>query len=118
MQPDEAKIRIEKLKEKINELNYQYFVLDRSELEESVRDSLKRELIELESAFPQFVTADSPTQRVGSVLSGRFAKIRHSTPKKSLADVFSEEEAHQWLERIEKLTNDPIDFICELKIEN
>lgn len=117
MDRKEAKIRIEKLKEKIKDLNYKYFVLDKSEVSESVRDSLKRELIELEEKFPEFITPDSPTQRVGSTLSGKFAKIRHKTPKRSLSDVFSEKEIEEWYERIKKLTPDKIEFVCELKID-
>ena len=92
MNKKEAQTRIEKLKEKIKELNFQYFVLDKSEVSEAVRDSLKQELKRLEDEFPEFITPDSPTQRVGSVLSGKFAKIPHLTPKKSLTDAFSEED--------------------------
>ncbi|MFA4891503.1 MAG: NAD-dependent DNA ligase LigA [Candidatus Gracilibacteria bacterium] len=117
MKESEAKKRIELLKEKIKKLNYDYFVLDKSTVSESVRDSLKRELIELEDAFPKFVTKDSPTQRVGSALSGRFDKIKHLTVKKSLADVFSSEEILDWYKRIEKLVNDKIEFVCEVKLD-
>lgn len=114
----EAKIRIEKLKEKIKELNYQYFVLDKSEVEESVRDSLKEELKKLENEYPEFITPDSPTQRVGSVLSGRFAKVKHMTQKKSLADSFSEEDITEWHDRIAKIVpGDKIKFVTELKID-
>lgn len=117
MNREEAKIRIQKLKEKIKELNYQYFVLDNSEVEESVRDSLKRELIDLEQQFPEFITPDSPTQRVGSALSGKFDEVKHTVPKKSLADVFSFEEIWEWYARIEKLVMGKIEFVCELKID-
>ncbi|MDP2642952.1 MAG: NAD-dependent DNA ligase LigA [Candidatus Peregrinibacteria bacterium] len=117
MNKDEAKSRIEKLKEKINKLNYKYFVLNETEVSESVRDSLKKELIELEQEYPQFITPDSPTQRVGSVLSGKFEKVRHTTPKKSLADVFSEAEIRDWEERIDKIVPDKKEFVCELKID-
>ncbi len=117
MDREKAHIRIEKLKEKISYLNYKYFVLDQSEVSESVRDALKKELIELETAFPEYITADSPTQRVGSVLSGKFKKLKHKSPKKSLSDVFSEEEIHAWYERIKRLTQSPIEFVCELKID-
>ncbi|MFA5948048.1 MAG: NAD-dependent DNA ligase LigA [Candidatus Gracilibacteria bacterium] len=117
MDNETAKIRIEKLKAKINDLNYKYFVLDQSEVDESVRDSLKRELIELEAKFPQFIMSDSPTQRVGSVLSGKFETVKHLSPKKSLMDVFSEEEIIDWESRIKKLTNDELEFVCELKID-
>ncbi|MFA5820712.1 MAG: NAD-dependent DNA ligase LigA [Candidatus Gracilibacteria bacterium] len=117
MNRTEAQKRITKLKEKIKELNYQYFVLDKSDVPESVRDSLKRELIELETGFPEFITPDSPTQRVGSVLSGRFAKQRHASPKKSLSDVFNAKEIREWFERISKLVPTKIEFVCELKID-
>lgn len=117
MNREQAKIRIEKLKEKIKNLNYKYFVLDQSEVSESVRDSLKKELIKLESEFPEYIKQDSPTQRVGSILSGKFKKIKHKSAKKSLSDVFSEEEIGQWYERIKKLVPDKIEFICELKID-
>lgn len=118
MQEVQAKQRIEKLKEQIKKLNYQYFVLDKSEVSESVRDSLKRELKELEARFPQFVTPDSPTQRVGSALLGKFGKVAHLTPKKSLDDVFSVEELQDWEERIEKFVREEkITYLCELKID-
>jgi len=117
MDKKQAEKRIVLLKEKIKKLNYDYFVLDESNVPESVRDSLKRELIELESQYPEFVTEDSPTQRVGSALSGKFKKVRHLTQKKSLADVFSEEEIREWHERIKKLVPDKIGFVCELKLD-
>ena len=117
MDQNEAKIRIEKLKVKIKDLNYKYFVLDQSEVSESVRDSLKRELIDLETQFPELITPDSPTQRVGSVLSSRFKEQTHTTPKMSLSDVFSAEEIRDWSERIKKLVSTPMEFVCELKID-
>ncbi len=98
-------------------MNYKYFVLDKSEVKESVRDSLKRELINLETKFPKFITPDSPTQRVGSAVSGRFKKHKHTTAKKSLADVFSEEEIKEWYKRITKLVAGEIEFVAELKID-
>jgi DNA ligase (NAD+) len=118
MDKQEAKKRIEKLREEIRKLNYEYFVLDRSKVSEAVRDSLKRELINLENRFPELVSPDSPTQRVGSVLSGRFEKVKHLTPKKSLQDAFSNEEVREWYKRIKKLVPESkIEFVCELKID-
>ena len=102
MDKKEAQKRIEKLKEKIKDLNYQYFVLDKSEVSESVRDSLKQELIRLESEYPEFITEDSPTQRVGSALSGRFEKVKHMTRKMSLGDAFSEDDIVSSHKRIAK----------------
>ncbi|MCX6706191.1 MAG: NAD-dependent DNA ligase LigA, partial [Candidatus Woesebacteria bacterium] len=117
MNQQEAKKHITLLKEKILKLNYDYFVLDKSEVDESVRDSLKKELKELEATFPNLITPDSPTQRVGSVLSGKLKKIKHITQKKSLEDVFSEEEIRGWYERISKLVDEKIEFVCELKLD-
>jgi len=114
----DAAPRIEKLRAKIRELNYQYFVLDESPVSEAVRDSLKRELIELETAFPDLITPDSPTQRVGSVLSGRFAKVQHKSRKWSLKDAFSGEELQEWAERLDRfLPGEVFEFVCELKID-
>lgn len=117
MTEQEAKKRISLLKEKILKLNYDYFVLDKSEVDESVRDSLKKELRELEGKFPSLITKDSPTQRVGSQLSGKLDKFRHITRKKSLEDVFSEEEIRGWYEKISKLVDENFDFVCELKLD-
>lgn len=118
MTREEARIKIEKLKKKIQEANYQYFVLDKSEISEGVRDALKRELRNLEAQYPEFITSDSPTQRVGSVLSGKFSKVRHVSKKWSLQDVFNEEELGEWIERLEKLLpHEEMTFIGELKID-
>ena len=120
MDKQEVHERIEKLKEKIRELNYQYFILNKSEVSEAVRDSLKLELKQLEERFPEFITSDSPTQRVGAPLSGKFAKVTHITPKKSLADVFSYEEVEEWEEKIKKLLppgEQKMHYLCELKID-
>ncbi|MEK7544782.1 MAG: NAD-dependent DNA ligase LigA [Patescibacteria group bacterium] len=115
---EQAQERIQLLREKIKKLNYDYFVLDTSEVSEAVRDSLKRELKALESEFPQFITPDSPTQRVGSVLSGRFPKVAHISKKWSLQDVFNEEELQEWIDRIQKIVpNEKLEFIAELKID-
>ncbi len=114
----EAELKIEKLREKLKDLNYKYFVLDKSEVDESVRDSLKKELKALETEHPDLITPDSPTQRVGSALSGRFAKIPHISKKWSLQDVFNEAELSDWIERTERfIPNEKIDFIGELKID-
>lgn len=120
MDKQEVQERIEKLKDKIRELNYQYFILNRSEVSEAVRDSLKLELKQLEERFPEFITPDSPTQRVGAPLSGKFDKVTHITAKKSLADVFSYEEVEEWEEKISRMlpgSENKIHYLCELKID-
>lgn len=114
----EAQERIQKLRQKIRKLNHDYFVLDQSTVSEAVRDSLKQELKTLENEFPDLITPDSPTQRVGSVLSGRFKKVAHKTRKWSLQDAFSEEAITEWGKRLERfLPGESFEFVCELKID-
>ncbi|MFC1732588.1 NAD-dependent DNA ligase LigA, partial [candidate division KSB1 bacterium] len=118
MNQTEVQQRIEKLKAWLKKWNYDYFVLDKSDVSEAARDQIKKELTELEKEFPEFVTPDSPTQRVGSALSGKFAKIKHITPKQSLSDVFSDEELRDWEERIQKLVpGEKLDYISEVKLD-
>jgi len=118
MNKKEAKFRIEKLKNWLNDWNYKYFVLNKTDIDESARDQLKRELEVLEKEFPEYITSDSPTQRVGSVLSGRFEKVKHLTPKESLSDVFSFDELQEWETRIQRVLPEvKFDYICELKID-
>jgi len=118
MDKKDAQQRIEKLKDWLKKWNYDYFVLNKSDVSEAARDKIKKELTELEEEFPEFVTPDSPTQRVGSALSGKFAKIKHITPKQSLSDCFSEQELMDWEERIMKLVpGEKLDYITELKID-
>ncbi|MBU0727862.1 NAD-dependent DNA ligase LigA, partial [Patescibacteria group bacterium] len=118
MDKQEIQQRIEKLKKWLKKWNYDYFVLNKSDVSEGARDKIKKELEELEQANPEFITPDSPTQRVGSALSGKFAKIKHITPKQSLSDCFSEQELKDWEERIMKLVpGEKLDYITELKID-
>jgi DNA ligase (NAD+) len=111
-----AKDRIEKLRKELLDWNYKHFVLDKTDIPESVRDTLKKELTELEEEFPDLISPDSPTQRVGSQLSGKFKKVPHKTRKWSLADVFSMEELKAWEERIEKAVG-KTNYVTELKID-
>ena len=103
MTKSEAKKRIEKLKKIINYHRYLYHVLDRQEISEAALDSLKKELFDLEQEFPEFITPDSPTQRVGGKPLEKFAKVRHPLPMISLNDAFSREDMEDWLERNSKL---------------
>ncbi|MCH8741438.1 NAD-dependent DNA ligase LigA [Patescibacteria group bacterium] len=117
----EAKKRIEKLKNLINHHRYLYHVLDRQEISDAALDSLKKELFDLERKYPEFITLDSPSQRVGGKPLEKFEKIRHPRPMLSFNDAFSENDVKDWLERIGKLLNEEekkkIDFFCELKID-
>jgi len=121
MTKKEAKKRIEKLRKLIRYHRYLYHVLDRQEISDSALDSLKKELFDLEQKFPEFITSDSPTQRVGGKPLEKFKKVRHPTPMLSINDAFSEKDMEDWLERISKLLTseekEQIDFYCEPKLD-
>jgi DNA ligase (NAD+) len=111
---------MEKLRQEIWRLNKAYFLEDRSEASEDVRDALKQELIRLEKEHPDLITPDSPTQRVGAPLDGRLPKIRHLRPKESLTDAFAHEELDEWVEQMQRAlgtTEASFAILCELKID-
>ena len=114
----EAKQRIEKLRETINYHRYLYHVLDRQEISDAALDSLKHELYKHEQQFPDLITPDSPTQRVGGKALEKFAKVTHTVPMLSLEDVFSFQELQDWQTRILKLTTQKIDgYYSEIKMD-
>jgi len=119
MTPQQAKERIEKLKAIINEARYAYHVLNQDLYPPEVLDSLKKELFDLEQKFPQFITPDSPTQRIGGEPLKEFPKVRHKVPMLSFNDAFSEEDLKNWQERNLKLLspNVKLEYFCELKID-
>ncbi len=91
----EAKQRVEKLKKEINKYRYAYHVLDKSLISDSALDSLKNELFKLESQFPQLITADSPTQRIGGKPLPAFRKITHEARMMSLNDAKNKTEVEE-----------------------
>ena len=103
MEKSEAEKRIEKLRELINDYRYHYHVLDESIMSEAAADSLKHELSELESEYPELITPDSPTQRVAGKALDKFEKVTHEKRMISLSDVFSTAEVTEWIHRNEKL---------------
>ena len=122
----QAQKRILKLRDVINEHRYLYHVLDAPVMSDAALDSLKHELAELERLYPDLITPDSPTQRVGGRALDKFEKIRHRWPMLSLEDVFSEEELDDWRERIQKLIpafakaiagKQKFDYFAELKVD-
>lgn len=116
----EAKARILALKAEILRLNHAYFTENKTLVPESVRDSLKKELIELETAFPDLITPDSPTQRVGAALDGKLPKLTHRTPKESLQDAFSHDDLIEWTEQMERALGESaktIEYEVEQKID-
>ena len=124
MNKEQAQIRIKKLRQEIQHHRYLYHVLDKIEISDAALDSLKNELEKLERQYPDLITADSPTQRVGGKALEKFKKVAHSEPMMSLFDAFSEVEIEEWEERItkiksqnSKIKNKVINYFCELKLD-
>ena len=117
---DLAKIkdRIEQLKAIINHHNYRYYVLDSPEISDAEYDELMRELKQLEEQYPQFLTPDSPTQRVGAAPVEAFGVVEHRLPLLSLGNSFSKEELLAWYTRTSKLAGgQEFNLACEHKID-
>lgn len=119
---NEAKKRAEKLRAELDQIRYDYHVLDRETVSEAVKSSLMHELSDLEAQFPDLITPESPTQRVaGEPLPG-FKKITHARPGLSLNDVFDEKDMTDWEKRTQKLLKErniktKIEYFAELKID-
>ncbi|HZV22555.1 MAG TPA: NAD-dependent DNA ligase LigA, partial [Luteimonas sp.] len=94
------------LRRRIDDANHRYYVLDDPDLPDAEYDRLLRELEALEAAHPKLRDANSPTARVGSAPSGKFAPVRHAVPMLSLGNAFSDEEVRDFVARIEKETGD------------
>jgi DNA ligase (NAD+) len=109
--------RIEALRDEINHQRYLVHVLNQEDLSEAALDSLKHELSQLEQAYPELITPDSPTQRVAGKPAEGFTKVQHQERMLSLNDVFSVEELENWEERIGKLADIHGGYYCELKLD-
>lgn len=116
---EQAKERIEALKKEIERYRREYHLYDRSIISDAALDSLKKELFDLELLYPEFVTPDSPTQRVGGEPLKEFTKATHEKPMLSFNDAFSEEDMAAWFERLKNYLGRDVaqEFYCELKID-
>ncbi len=115
--PQDIRERVEKLRNLINDYRYHYHVLDESIMSEAAADSLKHELSQLEEKYPELITPDSPTQRVAGRALDKFQKVAHKERMISLADVFSEEEVRDWLDRIDKLGAKNPELFVDIKMD-
>ena len=123
MNKTEAKERIKNLKHEIDRYRYAYHVLDKPLISDEALDSLKKELFDLETAYPEFITPDSPTQRVAGKPLPEFVKVKHDAPMLSFNDAFSEKDMADWFIRFENYLGHKYNerpshgFYCELKID-
>ncbi len=117
MTAEEAKRRIAELTEEINRHNYQYYVLSSPLISDYEFDLLLEELTGIESAFPELISPDSPTQRVGADLTKEFVQVSHKYPMLSLGNTYSEEEITDFDGRVRKLLGEDPEYVCELKFD-
>ncbi|MGC8667459.1 MAG: NAD-dependent DNA ligase LigA [Chthonomonadales bacterium] len=119
--PSEVRARVAELREQIEYHNFRYYVLDQPEISDAEYDRLFRELKTLEERYPQLVTPDSPTQRVGAPIAPTFEPVTHRVPMLSLDNVFGEDELREWDRRVKRFlgmdAGTPMEYMAELKID-
>ncbi len=115
---EQAAARVIELRKQIERANRQYYVLDQPEITDAEYDALFRELVELETQYPELITPDSPTQRVGGPPSDAFTKVTHRTPMLSLANAFDRDEVREFDKRVRRSLGDVrVEYVTELKID-
>jgi DNA ligase (NAD+) len=116
---DDIDKRISDLREKIRMHNYNYYVLAEGKISDYDYDQLYQELVKLEEENPEFLTIDSPTQRVGSNLTKEFSQVHHNTPMLSLSNSYEEKDLLDFDKRIKNMLNinNDIEYVTELKID-
>lgn len=115
VQPSQRAAELRKL---IDRYSYEYHVNDAPSVDDAVYDGLFNELKQIESDYPELITTDSPTQRVGNELKDGFKKVEHSTRMLSLNDVFDRESVEAWVTRIDKLLpGTSHEFFADVKMD-
>ena len=117
MTKEEAKKRIEQLTEELNTHNYQYYVLSEPTISDFDFDMLLEELQKLEEQFPEFASSESPTKRVGGAITKNFETVKHLYPMLSLGNSYSKDDILDFDNRIKKLVDNELVYICELKYD-
>jgi len=116
MNKNDAKKQIQKLRDEINYHNYQYYVENNPVISDYEYDMLLKQLEALETQYPDLITPDSPTQRVGGEPAKGFTTVEHKIPMLSLDNAYSYEELQEFDERVKKVVTD-VEYICEPKID-
>ncbi|MDD4603835.1 MAG: NAD-dependent DNA ligase LigA [Bacteroidales bacterium] len=112
-----AKQRIAQLSDEIRKHNHNYYVLSQPTISDYDFDMLLEELIRLESLFPEFREADSPTQHVGGEITKEFRQVVHQYPMFSLGNTYSENDIRDFEERVQKIIGKDVEYVCELKFD-
>lgn len=114
---ESAKQRVFDLRSLLDKYSYEYYVKDAPSIPDTDYDKLYHELVALEEAFPDLISNDSPTQRIGGTILPGFEKVVHEVPMLSLGNAFNEGDLLDFDRRIKKITDQPFSYICELKID-
>lgn len=114
---EQAKERLEQLKSELNLHAYNYYVLDKPNITDAEYDQMYNELENLEKAHPEWITSDSPTQRIGDQLLEGFTKVEHAEAMYSLGNAFTEEEVGAFIQRVQNQTEQEVEFMVECKID-
>ena len=114
---DHIKQQIEALREELNKHNYDYYVLSSPTISDFEFDKKLKELSELETLYPEYFDANSPTQRVGSDINKSFRQVIHRYPMLSLGNTYTEAEVTDFYNRVQKGLNDEFEIVCELKYD-
>lgn len=112
-----AKKKIERLRKKIHHHNYQYYVLNEPIISDYQYDQLYKELEELERLFPELITSDSPTQRIGGKPLKEFKTVKHTVKMLSLDNTYSEDEVREFDKRVKKGLGKDVQYEVTLKID-
>ncbi|QTN39363.1 NAD-dependent DNA ligase LigA [Cryomorphaceae bacterium] len=113
----EAQERIEALRAELHDHNHKYYVLDRPEISDREFDAKMEELQRLEAEYPDFDDPNSPSHRVGGTVTKEFPTVAHQTPMLSLSNSYNMEEIGDFAARIQKLIDEPVEYVCELKYD-
>jgi DNA ligase (NAD+) len=113
----EIEQKIQDLRNELREHNYNYYVLDNALISDYDFDLKLKELQDLETKYPEFFDANSPTQRVGGEVTKNFETIVHENRMYSLDNSYSKEDLEDWETRIKKLVDGPVQYTCELKYD-
>jgi DNA ligase (NAD+) len=117
MNKTEALQRISELREQLHKHNHNYYILSQPTISDFEFDMLMNELMTLEKKFPEYADENSPSQRVGSDINLEFKQVAHEYPMLSLGNTYSEEDVRDFETRILKLTEEKIQYVCELKYD-
>jgi DNA ligase (NAD+) len=119
MTTPQAKIRHQQLATELHYHNYRYHVLDQPDIPDADYDRMFRELLELEEAYPELATPESPSRRIGAPPLDKFSQVRHALPMLSLENALNEEEFRDFDARVKRYlgTENQLDYLCEMKLD-